>query len=238
MVREKILSSGHQKEIIYSDSHWQILKEKRAYGKKILYALQKLNPYVHGSLVRGDVHKKSDIDVIILDVISSYRLELELEKIHIYPQERWIIQATPKHTPKGKLVIEENVSINFPLIPFTVREIEFYKFGGMTNLAGLKQNLRVPGINKKLILIIPTERGHKEFSVLSSPSIAARIVGVGVDIVCERIKVLKRRDKHGRTGIFLQERIGPTETFETKFKSIISQKSEMKRLFKKRGVIL
>ena len=236
MVREKILSTGHQREVVYDKAHWSMLKEKRDWAKKIMQGLEKLNPYIHGSLARGDVHKKSDIDIVILDVVPSYRIELELEKIHYYPQERWIIQATPKHTPKGKIVIEENVSISFPLIPFTTREIEFYKFGGMINLIELKRNIRVPGINKRLVLVVPTDKGHKEFSVLSAPSLAARVVGVGIEIVNERIKVLKRRDKIGRTGIFFQSRIGPTETFETTFKNIISKKPEMKRLFKKRGV--
>ncbi|MCD6484674.1 MAG: nucleotidyltransferase domain-containing protein [Candidatus Odinarchaeota archaeon] len=238
MVREKILSTGHQKEVIYDEVHWHILNEKRNFAKEIMQGLEKLNPNIHGSLARGDIHKKSDIDIILLNPVHSYKIELELEKIHYYPQEKWIIQATPKHTPKGKIILEEEVTISFPLIPFTTREIEFYKFGGMIDLNELKQNIRVPGINKKLVLIFPTEKGHKEFSVLTAPSVAARIVGVGIEIVNERIKVLRRRDKIGRTGIFFQEQIGPTETFETKFKSIISKKPEIKRLFRKRGVML
>jgi len=238
MVREKILSTGHQKEVIYDEMHWRILREKRNFAKEIMQGLKKLNPHIHGSLARGDIHKKSDIDIIILNPVSSYKIELELERMHYYPQERWIVQATPKHTPKGKIILEEEVSISFPLIPFTTREMEFYKFGGLIGLTELEQNIRVPGINKKLVLIIPTEKGHKEFSVLTAPSIAARIVGVGIEVVNERIKVLRRRDKIGRTGIFFQEQISPTETFETKFKNIISKKPEIKRLLKKRGVTL
>ena len=238
MVREKILPSGHQKKVFYTETHWNLLNEKRKNAKKVMKCLSNLNPFVHGSIARGDVHKRSDIDIILLDVIPSYRIELELEKCSYYPQEKWIIQATPKHTPKGKIILFNDINITFPLIPFTTREREFYKFGGMINLEELKQKKRVAGINKRLILIIPTDSGHDELSVLLYPSLAARIVGVSVDIVNERIKVLTRRDKVGRTGIFFQEKLAPLDTFETKFKRIISKKPELKRLLRKRGATL
>ena len=118
--------------------------------------LTKFNVFIHGSVARGDVNKNSDIDFIIPSLINEFELIEPLDSIGISSfEERKIIQATPLSAIKAVITLKEEISINFPLIPFYPREHEFYKFGGQLNYQELREDKRVPGINKKLIFISP-----------------------------------------------------------------------------------
>ncbi|MHA1555857.1 MAG: nucleotidyltransferase domain-containing protein, partial [Candidatus Heimdallarchaeota archaeon] len=70
------------------------------------------------------------------------------------------------------------------------REFDFIRFGGTLTLDELSENRRVPGVDKRLMLIAPTELGHKESPVMGFESIVAKKVGVNVELVKERVRVL------------------------------------------------
>jgi hypothetical protein len=56
--------------------------------------------------------------------------------------------------------------------------------------------------------------GHKESTVLGREEQAARILGVSVETVMDRVHALTRRDHVGRTGVFIEEELSNDETFE------------------------
>ena len=80
-------------------------------------------------------------------------------------------------------------------------------------------------------MIEPTERGHFESQVIRRESEVARIVGVSPDIVKERVRVLTRRDKIGRTGVFLVEHLSEGEQFEEVLKRIIESNPAVRRQY-------
>lgn len=233
MLREKIKRVGYQKEVIYTEDHWKLLKEKRTIALKYMEKISYLSPIVHGSIARGDIHKNSDIDIVLLRPVPSYKILSALNIDSNY--EIWIIQATPKHTPKVKIVIPDNIFLTYPLLEFMELEHQFYKFGGLLTLDELKKDKRVAGVNKKLLLIKPTKYGHVEISAIENPSLVASIVGVNLGIVEERIRVLRRRDEIGRTGIFLKVLVPPDKSPEQVFDTLLARKPTLRRLLRKRG---
>ncbi|MHA1753986.1 MAG: nucleotidyltransferase domain-containing protein, partial [Candidatus Odinarchaeia archaeon] len=60
-MREKTVKIGDDKEVIYTKEHWDLLKTLREKAKLIMKTLTENNiqGFLHGSLVRGDVNKKS-----------------------------------------------------------------------------------------------------------------------------------------------------------------------------------
>ena len=69
-------------------------------------------------------------------------------------------------------------------------------------------------ISKRLMLIQPTSRGHIEFSIIGREVEVAKIVGISLEIVNERVRVLTRRKEVGRTGIVLSINLKEGEVFE------------------------
>jgi len=191
----------------YSREHWDILKKKRIKATKLLQAFRRrgLVGYVNGSVARGDVHRDSDIDIVFLHPVPTFMVEdaIYAEKFHVSHKE--IVQATPSSTPKAYIYLDEETCIHIPLGHFTPREEEFYRFGGIVSLKELLNDVRVPGVNKKLLAIIPVEEGHVEFSVIGVESYVADILGISVDTIYERVKMLLRRDEKGRTGVFIKK---------------------------------
>ena len=191
----------------YSREHWDILKKKRIKATKLLQAFRRrgLVGYVNGSVARGDVHYDSDIDIVFLHPVPTFMVEdaIYAEKFHVSHKE--IVQATPSSTPKAYIYLDEETCIHIPLGHFTPREEEFYRFGGIVSLKELLNDVRVPGVNKKLLAIIPVEEGHVEFSVIGVESYVADILGISVDTIYERVKMLLRRDEKGRTGVFIKK---------------------------------
>ncbi|MHA1628204.1 MAG: nucleotidyltransferase domain-containing protein, partial [Candidatus Baldrarchaeia archaeon] len=95
----------------------------------------------------------------------------------------------------------------------------------------------VPGVDKRLILIEPTVKGHIESSIIGRESEVAKILGVSVDIIKERINVLLRRDKIGRTGVYLKRELSPHETFGEVLKKIADRDPIVRRrILKDEGV--
>jgi len=214
MPREKIAPNHISREVLYTEQIWSIFNQKRKLAQKIMEILKKFTPLIHGSIARGDVKPTSDIDIIIPHTIDEFQLIPPLESINYKIKERWIVQATPLSAIKANLVISSEISITIPLIPFYPRELQFYDFGGKIGLEDVINGVRVPGINKQLLLITPTEKGHIETRVAEyNASQTAKLLGISIFTILERIRVLERRDKVGRTGIFLKKWIPPSKSF-------------------------
>ena len=128
------------KEVTYTSGRWTLLNEFRTKAIEIMDALVAfhLQSIVHGSISRGDVHKKSDIDIFIPEVQNSFLVETAIEKAHIPVDARLIVQATPTYAMKAHIEISEQITVSFPLMQMRRVEREFYKFGGETNLTSLK----------------------------------------------------------------------------------------------------
>lgn len=216
----------HVSEITYDESHWKLLHSLREAASEAMEALKEFSPLVYGSLARGDVHKDSDIDIVIPYVIPSCLLEICLEQFNIL--ERRLTQATPWCLIKGLIELPD-ATITFPMVEPTRLEREFYRFGGFLTLEDLFGDERVPGVDKRLVFIEPTENGHRELSVCGREHEIAKRLNVSIDIISERVKVLQKRDKVGRTGIFLNKTLLPDETFESALKNLASTNTQLRR---------
>ena len=235
MKKNKILRN-HYNSIIYSKNDWVLLNKKRLNAIKLLEIFTKegFNPFVYGSIARGDVHENSDIDIVFTHQIPSFQIEFILNKNGYENFFREIIMATPLDSIKLYIHLSELESITLPLSKLGKRILEFYDFGGKINLDQLKIELRVAGIDKRLVLIKPTPKGHEEISIIGNEVIAAKEVGITMDTIKERTKVLLRREKHGRTGVFLKRQLQINETTEEALKKLAKSKSIIrKKLFKK-----
>ncbi|MFX0035254.1 MAG: nucleotidyltransferase domain-containing protein [Candidatus Hermodarchaeota archaeon] len=234
MLKEKILRN-HFDKVVYSESKWNLLKEKRITAKKLLeiFINEGFAPIVYGSIARGDVHKNSDVDIIFTKQIPSFQVEYILNKNGFKNFFREIIMATPLDSIKLYIYLSELESITIPLSKLDRKMIEFYKFGGNVDLNQLKSNIRVAGIDKRLVLIKPTNDGHEEISVIDNEANAAKVVGINIETLNERVKVLLRRQKYGRTGVFLKRKLHIDETIEEVLKELAKKKSIVrKKLFR------
>ncbi|MHA1263670.1 MAG: nucleotidyltransferase domain-containing protein [Candidatus Helarchaeota archaeon] len=218
MVREKVAPEYLEEEVEYNQEHWLHFKELRNITYQVMQALRKFSPIVHGSVARGDITVKSDIDIIISYQVKEFQVNYGMESIGYKPIERWIVQATPLSALKGVIIYSSTpeLSITLPLIPFYPREQEFYTFGGALTYKDLSEDRlkRVPGVTKQLLFIEPTEKGHKAYRInLENASQFAKLLSIKVDTIYERIRVLERRDEKGRTGIFKKRLLKPEESF-------------------------
>lgn len=235
MSKERILRDYYN-SIIYSNEEWALLKLKRVRAIELLEIFTKegLNPYIYGSVARGNVHENSDIDIIFTQNVPTFQIELILHKNGIIEYAREIMIATPGDTVKLYFHLNELESVTVPLTKFDKKSKQFYDFGGRIDLKQLKENLRVPGIDKRLVLIKPTLKGHDEFSVINNEYIAAKEVGISIDIVNERINVLLRREKYGRTGVFLKKELSKNESPEEVLNKIANKNPIVrKKVFQK-----
>jgi predicted nucleotidyltransferase len=219
------------KEVTYNSARWARLKAFREKALTIMTALEAfhLKSTVHGSVARGDVKEDSDVDVFIAEVQNSFLVETALEKAHVPVNARRIVQATPNYAMKAHIEIDEATTVTFPLMEMRRVEREFYRFGGEANLAQLKADLRVVGVDKRLVLIEPTEKGHVESSVIGKEEFAARILGISAETVLDRVHTLVRRDTVGRTGVFIKKEVQPSETFELAMKKIVEANPAVRR---------
>ncbi|MEM2105997.1 MAG: nucleotidyltransferase domain-containing protein [Candidatus Bathyarchaeia archaeon] len=220
-----------QREVVYDARRWLLLKEFRAKAMRLMEALEKfhLNAIVHGSIARGDVHEGSDIDVFIPCQVSSFMVETAIERTGISVNRRLVMQATPIYAMKAYIEIDEKTAISFPLMRMRKVEREFYKFGGEATLEDLRANLRVSGVDKRLMLIEPTEKGHVESSIVGRENHIAKFLGISVETVLDRVHALLRRDAIGRTGVFIEKEISSGETFEMALKKLAEQNPAVRR---------
>lgn len=218
-------------EIVYTSERWKLLEELRAKAIHLMEALEKFNieSIVHGSIARGDVTDKSDVDVFIPSQLSSFLVETALESAGIPVNRRLVVQATPAYAMKAYIEIDEKTSVSFPLMKMHKVEREFYRFGGEATLKDLKAGLRFPGVDKRLMLIEPTEKGHRESSIIGCEGQVARLLGISVETVLDRVHALLRRDEIGRTGVFIEEELAEGETFEQVLKKLAKENPAVRR---------
>jgi predicted nucleotidyltransferase len=221
-------------EVIYSAEHWALLKRLRAKALQLMEALAKFNieAITHGSIARGDVTEKSDVDAFIPNPPSSFLIETALEQAGIPVNRRLIVQATPTYAMKGYIEIDENTSVSFPLMKMRKIEREFYKFGGEITIENLRADVRVAGVDKRLMLIEPTEKGHRESGIVGREEHVAKILKISVETVLDRVHALLRRDEIGRTGVFIERELTEGETFEFALKKLAEENPAVRRRLK------
>ena len=225
-------------QVVYSPEHWERLESLRDRAAKVITALAPWTQtaQTHGSVARGDVDEKSDVDVLIPSTANTQLVEAALENSGFTITSREIAQATPSHSPKAHLYLdlEQTTSVTLPLTPFRSLESEFYTFGGTVSLQQIRQKIRSPGCTKKLRLVEPTPNGHFESPVMGRENEVARLLGVSVGIVSERTRVLTRRDTVGRTGIYLRIPVRDGQTFEEVLQARLDSDPAVRRTLRKR----
>ncbi len=238
ILAKKPLKRFEYREVTYGEQHWKLLKALRDKTTEIMECLQtyKIVSIAHGSIARGDITPKSDMDVFVSNPPSSFLLENALETCGFSTNRRLVVQATPSYAMKGYIEIDEQRSISFPLMKLRSVERDFYKFGGEANLAVLKRKQRVRGVDKRLMLIEPTSTGHRESTIVDREQTVANRLGVSIETVLDRVHALLRRDKVGRTGVFIEKELSADEPFEMVLKELADQNPAVRRrlkLFKK-----
>jgi len=227
--------SSDYREVTYTSARWAQLRELRDEAVKIMAALEMfhLASISHGSVARGDVKKDSDVDVFIPEVQNSFIVETALEKAEVPVNSRLIVQATPAYAMKAYIEVSERVAVSFPLMQMRRVEREFYRFGGEVNLKQLEAQVRVAGVDKRLMLIEPTKTGHVESRIIGREQFAAKILGVSAETVLDRVHTLLKRDAIGRTGVFVKRQLGLDETFELALKRLEDSNPAVRRRMKK-----
>ena len=230
MKGHKILRD-HFNNVTYTENHLKLLQQKRERSKTLLemFVKEGLNPFIYGSIARGDIHNDSDIDMVLIQSIAPYQIEIILDKNGFNNYFREIIMATPADTLKLYIYLNELESITIPLSKFNKKSSEFYDFGGKINLNQIINSIRVPGINKRLVLIQPTSDGHEEYSIIGNENLAAKQLNVGINLINERKRVLLRREKFGKTGVFLKRSIGVGETTELVLKQLSNKNTIVRK---------
>lgn len=232
---------SYVKEVIYSHDHWLLLEEKRAKGLNIINALILCgfrSVILHGSVARGDVSKDSDVDVSLLYPypISMIKLCLEENNFRIYDIR--LVQPTPKHTPKVYIYVDpfEEQTISIPLASLDPYEIEYYKFSGFVTREEVISKKRAKGVNKKLLLVIPTEKGHVEMPVVGNEGYVSRLLGVSINVVKDRVEALTKRVEEGHAGLFINLSIPIFEEVETFVKKLCRENTAFRRAVSKHGL--
>ena len=222
--------SYHREEVTYDDAHWERLSQLRTEAARVMEHLAEFSPVAYGSVARGDIHLGSDIDIFLPLPVSSYLVELALGHFGIH--EKVIAMATPWHLIKAHIVLSSGVTVTFPLVDFRGYEKEFYYFGGAVSLGDLAAGRRVPGVDKRLMLIEPTPTGHRGSEVTGREAEVAKIVNVPLGMVRERQQVLHRRNKVGRTGIYLHQALPPDANIELELKRLADTDTNVKRRYR------
>ncbi len=218
-------------EVVYDAEHWALLKRLRNKTLQIMEALEifRLEAVVHGSIARGDVTRKSDIDVFIPCQESSFIVETALEKAGVPVNRRLVVQATPTYAMKAYIETGENTSVSFPLMKMRKVEREFYGFGDQVSIKNLRDGLRILGVDKRLMLIEPITDGHRESAIVGREEHVAKLLGISVETVLNRVHALLRRDEVGRTGVFIKKELSASETFEMALKRLADRNPAVRR---------
>ncbi len=221
-------------EIVYSERRWRLLKGLREKATELMEELEAstIHCIVHGSIARGDVSAKSDVDVFVPDPPSSFLIESALDDVSLTVGRRILVQATPSYAAKGYLELDPQTAVSFPLMKLRNVERDFYRFSGEATLETLEKDRRVIGVDKRLMLIEPTPQGHVESTIVGREETVARLLGVSVETVLDRAHALLRRDRVGRTGVFIKRELGRDETFEMVLDQLADEKPEVRRRLK------
>ena len=220
-----------QVEVTYGAERWRLFGRLRSEAAEMMRPLadRQIDARAYGSIARGDVSEGSDIDIFIPRPPAPALIEASLERSGISSTVREIVQATPSYAAKGYIYIGERRSYSFPLVDLRTVELEFYGFAGSVNIAQIEGALRVPGVDKRLMLIEPTEQGHLESPVQGREGVVAKILGVSVAVVLDRVRTLRRRERVGRTGVFLKRVLAPEEGFGEVLRQISRSRPAVRR---------
>jgi predicted nucleotidyltransferase len=223
--------TGYRK-VVYDERRWRTLREKRGVVERVLSALHEAgitDAFVYGSVARGDVRPESDVDAFIPHHVNPEVLQARIEELLGGWKRRVVVQATPTYAVKGYIYLDDLTSISFPLVEMMPPELLFYDVAGTVDLEGVRSGVRVPGMNKSLVAIIPVDDGHLEYPVELDVEKAAKLMGVRPDALRERVKVLKRRREHGRTGLYKEIELSAEETFSGVLKRLFDTNPYLKR---------
>jgi predicted nucleotidyltransferase len=234
IMAKKTVKRVDRVDVVYSDKRWRLLEELRNKSIEIMELLEEvsLNSIVHGSIARGDVSAKSDIDVFISNPPSSFLIESALGRAGLSINRRTFVQATPSYAAKGYIELDSHRVVSFPLMKLRQVERDFYRFGGQATLETLRGSQRVMGVDKRLMLIEPTTYGHVENGIVGREPNVAKLLNVSVETVLDRVHALLRRDAIGRTGVFMERELLPAETFEMALKQIAERNPAVRRRLK------
>ena len=218
-------------EVRYAEERWRLLKGLRSMAAEMMRPLDYVHveTLVYGSIARGDVSPGSDIDIFIPSPPAPAIIEAALDRAGITPASREIVQATPSYAAKAYIYLDDLRGYSFPLVDLRPNESEFYAFAGSLSLARLEEGVRVPGVDKRLMLIEPTAEGHVESPIASSEGRVAKLLGVDTRIVRERVRTLERRRRVGRTGVYLKRALSPEEGFGEVFRELSRSRPALRR---------
>ncbi|MHA1620076.1 MAG: nucleotidyltransferase domain-containing protein [Promethearchaeota archaeon] len=218
----------------YTQSHWDLFNNFRSQALEVGSMLSSagFEILIYGSIARGDINPKSDIDILVKDRIPSFRLEYVFEEDNLRYSRKYLVQSTPNDVIKVVYEFDPLVHIVLFLSKLPSSGYDFYHFGGALTFEDLSNpsTIRKPGVNKELFLIEPTKDGHVESQLVDRQLEAPKILGVSNRMIQQRIRVLHRRKKIGRTGVFLHQDLGQDENPET----ILHELAKTNRLIRKR----
>jgi len=215
-------------ESLYTHQHWSLLHRLRDEAKEMIRPLQQrhIQALAYGSIARGDVKPTSDIDIIIPNPPAPAIIESLIEAPITH---REIIQATPNYAAKAYIHTAEDRSYSLPLVPLRSHERDFYSFAGTVDHTQLQEGTRVPGVTKDLTLITPTPHGHTATPILGHEGETAKALGIGVTTVLDRVRTLQRREKIGRTGVYIQRTLHPHEAFGDVYQQLARRRPPLRR---------
>ena len=220
-----------QIEVTYDSERWKLFRQMRSEAADMMRPLadNHIDVVAYGSIARGDVSERSDIDIFIPQPPAPALIEASLERSGISITMREIVQATPSYAAKGYIHIGERRSYSLPLVDLRTVELEFYGFAGAVDFSQIDGSVRVPGVDKRLMLIEPTPIGHVESPIRGREGMVAKILGISVSVVLDRVRTLRRREKVGRTGVFLKRSLAPEESFGEVLKQLSKRRPAVRR---------
>jgi len=218
-------------EVEYDEARWLTLRRIRSEAMNLMRPLadNHVDSLAYGSVARGDVDERSDVDVFVPRPPAPAILEALIERAGIPVAYREIVQATPTYAPKGYIYVEERRGYSFPLVDLRTVELEFYGFAGSVKIDQMKAEARVPGVDKRLMLIEPTERGHVESTIAGREGEVAKTLGIEVATVLDRVRTLRRRERFGRTGVYLKRPLAPGEGFCDVYRDLAMHRPPLRR---------
>uniref|UniRef100_A0A7C1T1U1 DNA polymerase subunit beta n=1 Tax=Thermofilum pendens TaxID=2269 RepID=A0A7C1T1U1_THEPE len=232
------VSSRDWTPVHYTAERWALLRSLRERAASVLEALlcTKVKAVVIGSVARGDVTPTSDIDVHLDSYAPTHQVVSCLQE-HGYGVAWYeVIQAAPNSAVRIVVYIDESLTVSIPASKLSKTEEEFPLFAGCLNLDELRAGKRVPGVNKRLLLIVPTVFGHVESSILGREVEVAKMLGISVETVKERVAVRLKRVKEGRSGFYLHKLVPPNDSPERVLFALARANSLLAR--KLEGVLL